>query len=312
MPIKPKDLAKAKTAKRETKRLEFKEQFDLKSEKDWCEILKDIVAIANSGGGLLVVGLRSNGTPSGWDVTEVLDLDPAKLTDKVFRYTGEQFAEFEIEPLKRAGKMVAALQIGEATAPMVFTNAGTYEDPVSRKTGTAFARGTLYFRHGAKSEPATPGDLKIVIEKAIRRDRKSLTRNMRKVVQAPFGTTVQVLPSDVKESVSPSATPIRLTDDPSAPAYRRVQVDDDYPYRQTEVVAQINQRLLGKTSINAHDIFCVRKVYGVDKDDRNCHRLKFSNPQYSEGFVSWLVAQYEADQGFFPRARADFKAGKRG
>jgi hypothetical protein len=290
---------------------EFKEQFDVKADRDWCEIIKDIVAIANSGGGFLLIGLRSDGTPSGSDVTEALKLDPAKLTDKVFSYTGEQFGEFEMSSLRRGRKMVAALQIGEASTPMIFTNPGTYTDG-SKKPVTAFARGTLYFRHGAKSEPATSNDLRKVIEREIRRDRKSLTRNMRRVVEAPRGAQVHILPAEVKESSSPTATPIRLTDDPSAPAYRRVQVDDDYPYRQTEVLGQVNQRLAGKISINAHHIFSVRKVFGIDKDHRYCHRLKFSSPQYSEAFVGWLVTRYEANQHFFLKSRADFKAGKRG
>ena len=312
MSIKPKDLERAKIAKRETKRLEFKEQFDVRADRDWCEIIKDIVALANSGGGLLIVGLRNDGSPSGWDVTEVLQIDPAKVTDKIYSYTGEQFAEFEMESLKRSGKTVAALQIGEAAVPMVFTNAGSYTNAVSKKLVAAFARGTLYFRHGAKSEPATAGDLRMVIEREIRRDRKSLTRNMWKVVEAPPGAQVRVLSSEVKESSSPDAIPVRLTDDPSAPAYRRIQVDDDYPHRQTEVVAQVNQRLAGKGSINAHDIYCVRKVFGIDKDARYCHQLKFSSPQYSDAFVSWLVMEHTANRDFFLKGRADFKAGKRG
>jgi hypothetical protein len=53
-------------------------------------------------------------------------------------------------------------------------------------------------------------------------------------------------------------------------------------------------------------------VFGIDKDDRYCHRLKFSSPQYSQAFVGWLVAQYDAAQDFFMKCRADFKAGKRG
>lgn len=312
MPITPKDLAKAKTAKRETKRLEFKEQFDVKADRGWCEVIKDIVAIANSGGGLLLIGVRNDGSPSGSDVTEALTLDPAKLTDKIFRYTGEQFAEFEMGSLKRAGKTIAVLQIGEAAIPMIFTSAGTYSEPGAKKLGTAFSRGTLYFRHGAKSEPATSNDLRMVIEREIKKDRKSITRNMRKVVEAPHGAQVHILPGEVKESSSPSATPIRLTDDPFAPAYRRIQVDDDYPHRQTEVVREVNRRLAGKTSINPHDVFCARRVFGMDKDDRYCHPFKFASSQYSEALVDWLVAQHEADSSFFQKTRADFKAGKRG
>lgn len=39
------------TAKRESKYIEFKSAFDVESAAEWCEIVKDIVALCNSGGG---------------------------------------------------------------------------------------------------------------------------------------------------------------------------------------------------------------------------------------------------------------------
>lgn len=45
------DTSKALTAKRESKHIEFKEGFNPSEARDWCEIIKDIVAMANSGGG---------------------------------------------------------------------------------------------------------------------------------------------------------------------------------------------------------------------------------------------------------------------
>ncbi len=38
----------------ESQRLDFKRQVDPASPADWCELIKDIVAIANSGGGTIV------------------------------------------------------------------------------------------------------------------------------------------------------------------------------------------------------------------------------------------------------------------
>jgi len=40
-------LERAKTAKRESKYVGFKEKFDIYSSQDWCEIIKDIVAMYN-------------------------------------------------------------------------------------------------------------------------------------------------------------------------------------------------------------------------------------------------------------------------
>ena len=55
----PSLIDKALAAKRESKHIEFKEGFDPASGHDWCESIKDIVAIANSGGGVLIFGLTT-------------------------------------------------------------------------------------------------------------------------------------------------------------------------------------------------------------------------------------------------------------
>jgi len=58
-PTMPDLIQKALTAKRESKSVEFKETFDPTSPGDWCEVVKDIVAIANSGGGRRQKALKS-------------------------------------------------------------------------------------------------------------------------------------------------------------------------------------------------------------------------------------------------------------
>jgi len=47
----------------ETDDLDFKEQFDPMSRQDWCELIKDIAAIANSGGGAIIVGVKTTAPP---------------------------------------------------------------------------------------------------------------------------------------------------------------------------------------------------------------------------------------------------------
>ncbi|MCK0103232.1 ATP-binding protein [Pseudohalocynthiibacter sp. F2068] len=54
-------LDRAQNGVRENKTLDFKSEFNLAQRGDWCEIIKDIVAFANSGGGVLVIGLNDSG-----------------------------------------------------------------------------------------------------------------------------------------------------------------------------------------------------------------------------------------------------------
>ena len=94
-------LEKALQVKRESKHVDFKEAFDPDSKGDWCEILKDVVAIANSGGGVIVIGLKNNGTPAESDVSEILKVDQAVFVDKIYSYTDTQFSEIAILQLEK-------------------------------------------------------------------------------------------------------------------------------------------------------------------------------------------------------------------
>jgi predicted HTH transcriptional regulator len=59
-------VPRAAAARRESKYVEFKEQSDTAFDGEWLELFKDIVAIANSSRGVLVIGVRKDGTPSGF------------------------------------------------------------------------------------------------------------------------------------------------------------------------------------------------------------------------------------------------------
>jgi hypothetical protein len=306
MMIKSESPDKFRKAKRESKYIDFKEGFDINQSHDWCEIIKDIVAMANSGGGSILIGLKNDGTPSGWDTTQMLNIDSAKITDKIAKYTGEQFANFDISEIEKNGYRFVLMQVKAVSIPMVFIQPGTY-DIGGGKQKTAFGKGTIYFRHGAKSEPGGSEDLKECINREIERIRKSWLGNIRKVVSAPTGYQVSVLPPEVIESELPRATPIRIVDDPTAPAYRKIDPDKTHPYRQKEVVQFVNQKLNGRKKITSYDIQCVRKVHKIDTKHNFFYKSKFASPQYSETFVGWLIEQYEQDQLFYEKAREEYK-----
>ena len=292
--------------KRESRAVEFKESIDLGQAGDWCEIVKDIVAIANSGGGVIYFGLRNDASPSGWDPAQVLSLDAAVIVDKVSKYTGEQYADFEIREQKVKGKRIAAMTLNGVPAPMVFSQPGTYEvSPGKQKT--AFGRGTVYVRHGSKSESASSKDLRGFVEREVEKIRRSWLGNIRKVVSAPTNYRVSVLPPDVRETGDAGATPIRIVDDPKAPGYRRIDPDSTHPHRQKEVMEEVNTRLGGKKKINTFDLLCVKRVHSVEKQGAFFYKSRFGSPQYSGAFVDWLVEQYRQDAQFFEKGREAYR-----
>src|SRR5260221_2795616 len=91
---------------RESKYVEFKRELDAASEADWCELVKDLVALANSGGGAVGIGLDNRGLPTGFDPSGVLGVDPAHVADRIHRYTGVHFGDIEIVRAEKGGQAV--------------------------------------------------------------------------------------------------------------------------------------------------------------------------------------------------------------
>jgi predicted HTH transcriptional regulator len=160
-------VQEALSASAETKQVEFKETFNPADSSSLCETIKDILALANTGGGVIVVGVDNTGMPTGADVKPLLDADPADLSNKITKYTGLHFDELTVRSHAKAGRLVATLQVGVAAIPLIPVRPGTYEK-VSGKQATAFSVGVVYVRHGAKSEPATSQDIERIIEHRLR------------------------------------------------------------------------------------------------------------------------------------------------
>jgi hypothetical protein len=302
-------LDKARKLKRESRYIDFKERFDPASDGEWIELIKDFAAMANSGGGAIVIGVKDNGQVSGEDLSAVLKIDPAVMGDKVHSYTGEHFADFEIHPTTRSGKQIAVIEVGPAVdAPLAFIKPGTYVPAGRDKPKFAFREGTVYFRHGAKSQPGNATDFRHFIERRLDEVRERWLGGIRRVVEAPAGTQVAVL-QETAHDPEGQPTEIRLTQDPRAPTFGMLDPGDTHPYRRTEVIEEVNKRLPKSKQINGHDIVCVRLAHGISADT---HPDFMYDPPwggsalYSEAFVDWLVEQYKKDKSFFDTARQTY------
>jgi len=297
------DIVEIASTRRESRQIDFKEKFDPASPADLCEVIKDIVAMANSGGGHILFGVNDDGSLSSWDCSSLTKLDPAEIADKITAYTGQHFAELEVQEVERKGGRIALMSIRPVHIPLVFERPGTY-DAGNGKQKTAFAKGTIYFRHGAKSEPGTSQDIRQAVLREINAIRRSWLGNIRKIVKAPHGHHVRVLPPEVVESDLASATPIRIVDDPGAPAFRKIDPNMTHPHRQKEVIENVNAQLPGGHKITGFDVQCVRSAFKVDQSQpKFFYRPAFSSARYSQAFVDWMVAEFRRDPTFFQKAR---------
>ena len=127
-------------------------------------------------------------------------------------------------------------------------------------------------------------------------------------MHAPDGAEVAVIETAERDDEG-RPTLIRLTTDPHAPLYGQVDPDRSHPYRQKEVIREVNLRLRGD-SVNAFDVLSVRRVHTITEETRPefVHVPKFGSPQYSDAFVDWLVGEHDREPDFFSRAKAKYLA----
>ena len=132
---------RAANATRSSKRVALRDSVD------YVELVRDVAALANSGGGVIVLD-------------GVAGVDEELLHERLSEYAEPEFEAFEVEPLSRNGRPSTAVVVeGVRNAPLTFRETGRVG------THVAFVPGGLYFRHGAKSEAATGEDVRDFIRK---------------------------------------------------------------------------------------------------------------------------------------------------
>jgi hypothetical protein len=278
-------LGRAANATRSSKRVALRDSVD------FVELVRDVAALANSGGGVIVLD-------------GIAGVDEELLHEQLGQYAEPEFEGFDVEPVSRNGRPSTAVVVeGVRNAPLVFTQTG-------RVGGdhVAFVRGGLYFRHGAKSEAATGDDVRDFIRRQLEATRTQWLANIRQVMHAPDGAEVAVIETAERDEEG-RPTLIRLTTDPHAPLYGQVDPDQSHPYRQKEVIREVNARL-GEGAVNAFDVLSVRRVHAISEESRPefVHVPKFGSPQYSDAFVEWLVAERQRDRRFFEQAKISYLA----
>lgn len=89
--------------------VDFKESFDPSNSGEWLEIIKDVVAMANTCGGTILIGVNNDGLVSGKDIVAAAVTDPADITNKIHKYTNVHFHDFEMTDCQQNDVKICAL-----------------------------------------------------------------------------------------------------------------------------------------------------------------------------------------------------------
>jgi hypothetical protein len=97
--------------------------------------------------------------------------------------------------------------------------------------------------------------------------------------------------------------PVRIVTDPDAPALQPQDVDRLYPWRQKDLLRELNRRL-GRRALNSYDIQAVRRQHRLDEHPDFVFNLPGAGRRYSPATAEWIMEQHTRDPEFFQRARA--------
>lgn len=294
-------LVQAVNATSENASVDFKASLDVDNKGQWLEVLKDIVAMANSGGGVILFGLDDTGNPTATDVGPILKYDTSRIGDKICKYTKVHFGGLRLLSANRGRFQLACISVTASAVPLVFAADGQYLNEHDQER-FAFRQGTVYFRHGAKSEPGTSDDLRSFLDREVERVKTSWLGGIRQIVEAPVGSTITVA-APASGAVA-NVTAVRLVANDCAEPCKLLNPDETHPYRQCDLVTRINERLAGKCSINRSNIQDVRKAHHIESKPVFYWKGKHSASQFSQAFVDWIVESFENDSRFFEKAHA--------
>jgi hypothetical protein len=242
-----------------------------------------------------VIGVARDGRPAGGGAADLHGIDRAALTQQIAYFTGERFDDLEVVTAEKDGAPVVTIAVGpRGGSPLIFERSGASNGDV------AFAQGSVYFRHGGRSRPASAKDIVRFAQHEHMLLRRELARNVRKASAAPPGSDIIV----AARRGGPTSTvdPVRIVDDPNAPAVARTDFDVTHPYRQTELIRTINERA-GHHIMGPFEMLCVRRAHHIDDRPEFFHRPKFGSPQYSDAFATWVLDEFGRDPEFFQKAK---------
>ncbi len=122
-------------------------------------------------------------------------------------------------------------------------------------------------------------------------------------IQSTAGRSSAELKPGATDAAPANLQPVRIVTDPNAPALQPQDVDRLYPWRQKDLLRELNNRL-GRRMLNSYDIQAVRRQHHLDERPDFVFNLPGAGRRYSPAVADWIMERYERAPEFFSRARA--------
>lgn len=208
VPLTPQRLDELLGYRRESAKLDYKRAFDPGQGREKLEITKDLVAMANTAGGYIVVGAENDGTLTGLSEAEVSRLDEAIIRGQVESYIGTSLELF-VDVREYEGNRLGVITVLRCSrAPLVFHKDGQYPDAGGRSK-TVFSQGDVFVRHGSRSERWNQNDVQAILARAVERERErwlaAFVPDVRRLIATASGHGGPLPPLNAREVLTQDA-----------------------------------------------------------------------------------------------------------
>jgi hypothetical protein len=174
---------------REEEALDYKRSYDLSGRftKDRVEMVRDVVAMANTFGGYVVLGVNENRSgntilyePVGIAEDHLTSLDIDRLKPQIERYLNVSVPmKLQIHRLEEYdGQCFGLIYVEESSgSPIIMEKDGQYQDQNGNSV-EVFRAGDVFVRYGASSRRADQNSMREQISKMRRRERERWTEEI--------------------------------------------------------------------------------------------------------------------------------------
>jgi hypothetical protein len=208
IPIDDDDVRYLLKFKGERPKLDYKSAYDDSEKRDAVEIVKDIVAMANTEGGFIVLGAENNGAIRGLSDDQAVAVDDAKIVSRLQNYLGTTL-DIHVSHHTLDAKKIAVVAVSRAIrVPLIFLKDGQYGHP-SREV---FRVGDVFVRHSSKSERWNQEDVLRLTQRVVERERNIWLRTVLPDIHAAFGITAAMFAEHGGAAALPTAQAVLLQD----------------------------------------------------------------------------------------------------
>lgn len=170
--------------------VEFKAQLDLTKTADKVKLVSEVVAMANTNGGLIRIGVTDDGTERGLSPDLARLFEPARVADLVGSFTSPDHIEITVTTTSVPSGQIVDLVIERfADPPVVMCKDGTFSN--GKKSGTEFRAGDVLVRKGTRALRAGRGDYQLWTRRACDDARRTLLDRVAFVAQLPEGAELR-------------------------------------------------------------------------------------------------------------------------